>query len=253
MASLKAAKRIYYDEGSIQLAKRTIQSIYNNYIRTLLPKRTVTYNEVSVEAGRVADSLIPWQTTDIPNYEGGLLRGIRKYVDDGDTVVVVGGGWGVSTVVAARQAGSSGRVITFEGSKEVVETVEETVDKNQVGDRVSVQHAIVAQANSLRGDADGAQVIHPSGLPECDVLVLDCEGAELDIIEEMEIQPSALIAETHGMFGATEQKVRSRLKGAGYTPVERKRAEERLHEMCEKNGIYVLYSKLKPDETKTET
>ncbi|GAA0276026.1 class I SAM-dependent methyltransferase [Halobacterium noricense] len=242
MASLGAAKRIYRDEGILQLARKTIYFGYNNYLRILLPKRTVMYNQVSVAAGRVADSLIPWQTTDIPDYEGGLIRGIREYVDDGDTVVVVGGGWGVSTVAAARQAGSSGRVVTFEGAKEAVERVEETVEKNHVRSRVSVQHATVAQAHSLRGNADGAKVMDPSNLPACDVLVLDCEGAELDIIDEMEIQPKVLIVETHGMYDAPELAVRDRLDQAGYEVVESMVAEKRLQSVCEKNGIYVLYS-----------
>ena len=242
MPSLETATKIYYDEGIVQLTRKSIWFSYNNYLRTLLPKRTVKYNGVLVNAGRLADSFIPWQSTDIPDYEGGLMRGIREYVDEDDTVVVVGGGWGVSTVVAARYAGSSGRVHTFEGAKEAVRMVQETVDKNQVGDQVSVQHAIVAQANSLRGNADGARIMHPSDLPECDVLVLDCEGAELDVIEEMDIQPKELIVETHGMFDATEQKVRNLLKIAGYKPVERVVAEERQREKCEKNGIHVLYA-----------
>lgn len=241
-ANLEKAVRIWRNKGAIRLAKRSIQFGYNNYLRPLLPKRAVLYNDIPVPAARVGDSIIPWQMTDIPGYENALVRGIRQYVKDGDTVVVVGGGWGVSTVAAATQAGGSGRVITYEGGDETVEKVKETVQLNDVSDRVSVRHAIVGRAVSLRDDGTDAKAVSPTELPDCGVLVLDCEGVEVEIIEEMEIRPRAIVVETHGMYGATEPEVRNKLNSIGYKIVESMIAEERLRDICKKNDIYVLFA-----------
>jgi hypothetical protein len=83
-------------------------------------------------------------------------------------------------------------------------------------------------------------------LPDCDVLVLDCEGTEIEILEEMEIKPRAVIVETHGMNGATEEAVRERLDSAGYDTVESMVAEKRLYDVCVDNGIFVLFATARP-------
>lgn len=234
--------RIWKEDGPITLAKKAVRFGYDILIRPLLPKRIISYNSVLVRASRVGDSLVPWQMSDIPGYESALIEGIQQYVETGDTVVVVGGGWGVSTVQAARQAGTDGLIMTFEGSAESVEHVEDTIRLNDVDDRVSVRHAIVAQAISLRGEDDDADVVSPTDLPACDILVLDCEGAEVDILEEMEVRPRAVLVETHGMFDAPKTTVRDKLDTAGYKITESKIAEDRLPRLCAENGIYVLYS-----------
>ena len=238
---LDKAAKIWREEGSITLARRGVQFGYDTYVRSFLPKRVVRYNNIPVRASRVGDSVVPWHIMDIPGYEDALIRGIRQYVENGDTVVIVGGGWGVSTVSAARQAGERGRVITYEGGAETVENVVDTVQLNSVDDRVSVRHAIVGQAVSLRDDGAGAKAVSPAEIPDCDVLVLDCEGAEMEILEEMEIRPRAIVVETHGMYGVTKANVRGKLVSAGYEVVESTVAEERLRDTCEENGIYVLF------------
>lgn len=239
---LEKAARIWRNDGLITLAKGSARSGYDTWIRPLLPKRVVSYNGIPVRASRLGDSLVPWHTRDIPGYENALVKGIRQYVETGDTVVVIGGGWGVSTVVAARQSGPDGQVVTFEAGKETITKIEDTVQLNDVNDRVSIRHAIVARAVSIRGDGGSAQVVSPSNLPDCDVLVLDCEGAEIDILEDMEIRPRAVLVETHGIYGAPKTDVRGKLDNAGYETTESMVAEERLQEDCEENGIYVLFS-----------
>lgn len=244
MSTLEKAKGVYHEEGVIPLLQKGIRFVYDSYLRPRLPKRTVTYNSVLVRAAHLGDSVLPWHTTDLPGYEDALVRGIRKYVQEGDTVVLVGGGWGVSTVAAAEQTGDTGRILTFEGSKDAVEYVEETVQLNDVSGWVSVRHAIVARAVSLRGDYGGAKTVPPMELPECDVLVLDCEGAEIDILQEMTIKPQKIIVETHGLFGADTGTVTDVLDSRGYKVSDKRLAEPRLKEVCEENDIRVLRSHL---------
>lgn len=239
---LKKAAEIRREEGLSTLTKQVIRFGYDSLVRPMLPKRVVSYNGVPVRASRLGDSLVPWRMGDIIGYESALVKGIGQYVESGDTVVVVGGGWGVSTVVAANQVGDGGQVITFEAGAETVEKVTDTIQLNDVEDRVSIRHSVVAKAISIRGDGSGAQVVPPTKLPDCDVLVLDCEGAEIDILTEMEIRPRAVLVETHGMFNAPETAVRDTLDRTGYETVERMVAEERLRGICEENGIYVLFA-----------
>jgi hypothetical protein len=237
---LSKASRIHQEEGLTQVARRAVQFGFDEFVRPLLPRRVVSYNGISVRASHVGDGIIPWQTTNIPDYEEALIRGIDQYVAHGDTVVIVGGGWGVSSVEAAEKAGESGKVIIFEGSEDAVESVNDTIRLNDVADQVLVRHAIVARAISLRGSKGDAEVVAPTELPDCDVLILDCEGAEIDILSEMLIRPEAVIVETHGMFDASSYKVRSILTENGYKISSKDIAEERNRVTCIKYDIYIL-------------
>jgi hypothetical protein len=73
-----------------------------------------------------------------------------------------------------------------------------------------------------------------------DVLVLDCEGAELTILEEIVDRTSVIIAETHGFLGAPLSTVGKKLKHLGYAVHSRRIAEPDQRVFCEENGIYVL-------------
>ncbi|MCY4732432.1 hypothetical protein KY092_17930 [Natronomonas gomsonensis] len=237
------ATTIWQEDGLVKLVRKTTKFGYDNFIRPLLPTHVVRYNGVLVRASRVGDSFIPWRATDIPNYEDALVCGIRRYVEKNDTVVIIGGGWGVSTVVAAEQVGKRGRVITYEGGERTVEKIKETVQLNGLSDRISIQHSVVGQAISLRDDSGGAKVVCPIEIPNCDVLVLDCEGAETQILEQMEIFPRNVVVETHGIYDAPKATVLSKLSDAGYDLIETRVAERRLLEECMRNGIYVVYAK----------
>lgn len=239
---LNKAVKIWRKDGLGTLIRKSIQFGYDSWIRPFLPNRVVSYNGVPVRAYWLGDSLIPWHTRDIPGYESALVEGIQQYVGPSDKVVIVGGGWGVSTVVAAKNSGADGQIITYEGGNGTVEKVKETIQLNNIDCRTSIRHAIVGRAVSLRGAETGAKRVSPDELPSCDVLVLDCEGAEIDILEEMEIRPNAIIVETHGMHGATEADVRDILRSSGYEIIESMVAEDRLQNFCEENEIYVLYA-----------
>lgn len=245
---LKKAVSIRRNEGSISLAKRSVQFGYDNYVRPQLPRRVVLYNDVPVHAAFLGDSIIPWHRTDDQGYEAALVCGIRTYVEKGDTVVVVGGGWGVSTVSAARQTGDEGKVITYEGGKQTVKKVRDSVQLNDVNRRVSVHHGIVGTAISLRDVGCDAEAVSPSELPECDVLVLDCEGAEREILDKMEIRPRAIIVETHGVFDSSTNIIEEILLRNSYEIHSKRHADYRKRDFCEENDICVLASVLESQQ-----
>jgi len=229
-----------FRESPSEFISKSIRIGHDDWLRPHLPHTVVSYNGISVLGARVGDRFTWWHTTNLPSYEGTLVASIREHVSDGDTVVVVGGGWGVTTVAAAQQVGSDGKVHTYEGAEEEVSKVKTTIKLNDVAESVTVNHAVVGKAHSLRGSMGGATTVPPEELPDCDVLVLDCEGAEIGILETMAIDPRAVLVETHGMHGASERDVETKLRNRDYEVTNQGVAEERVRNFCLENDVYIL-------------
>lgn len=198
-----------------------IYNIYNRFLRPRLPYKISVHNGVPVNnQARLLDF-----TDQFPEYEAALVSAIWNQVKEQDTVVVVGGGLGVSTVTAVNATAQSGSVVTYEGSKRQYNTVKQTVQINQVSDCVELNHAIVGSflgySSDTYGEEENADKIDPATLPECDVLVLDCEGAELEILEQMNQLPRAIVVETHAFLDSPEDKVRKTLSERGYSIINR--------------------------------
>jgi hypothetical protein len=189
-----------------------VQTLYDRLLRERLPRKLAVCNGVTARAARLLDA-----TDVIPDYEAALVDGIRTCVRRGDEVVVVGGGYGVSSVVAARRAGPDGSVTTYEGAAEHVDLVAETCSLNGVADRVTVEHAAVGSDPNLYTDAGSARPVRPVDLRACDVLVLDCEGAETEILADVRPLPRSVVVETHGQFDAPPATVRAALTDRGLT------------------------------------
>lgn len=197
------------------MLKTGLQQLYDRFLRGYLPRKLAAFNGIVVRQPRLFDE------TDVrPEYEGALVAAIREEVNLSDSVVIVGGGWGVSTVAAARAAGQEGQVLTYEGADEQVERVGETLSLNRVSDQVTLNHATVGTGDNLYGDDNGSKQLGPDELPDCDVLVLDCEGAELDVIPEMTSDPAKIIVETHPMYDSPADEVEEHLSQKGYSVTE---------------------------------
>ena len=80
----------------------------------------------------------------------------------------------------------------------------------------------------------------PSQLPPCNVLQLDCEGAEAEILRGLIIRPRAILVETHGVFGAPTDLVASLLEKRGYVVSDRGVTEPRVAQQHTKQDIRVL-------------
>jgi hypothetical protein len=134
---------------------------------------------------------------DVLDYEGGVISAHTELTQLGDTVVIVGGGYGITTVRAGNYVGTSGLVITYEGGAKEVETLLRTIELNNVESNCETHHAIVGRERDVYGDSTAAKQVHPAELPDCDVLELDCEGSEIDILAHLESRPRVLIVELH--------------------------------------------------------
>lgn len=251
MSVLQKLHRVLYEAGFSGLILRVIASCYREGIRPLLPGWPVHYAGIPVSMDRKwGDDLIPpgWlprvqmaeDFTDNPQYEAALVAGLRRVIRPGDRVVVVGGGIGVTVVIAALQTGPLGTVLCFEGSSKYVKHIKRTAARNNVNN-VSVHHAIVGNPVSIFDQGDRhTSIIHPRDLPECDVLELDCEGSEIEILRKMTIKPRAILVEAHGNRGAPTSEVASLLHGLGYVTADPVIAEPSLEEYCKQNDIQVL-------------
>ena len=69
---------------------------------------------------------------------------------------------------------------------------------------------------------------------------MDCEGAEVEILCEMTIEPRVILVETHGVLGAPTDLIASVLENRGYVVSDRGIAEPRRAEICTKYDIRVL-------------
>jgi precorrin-6B methylase 2 len=172
------------------------------------------HNGIAVRSGRLLDLF-----DEHPTHEAELIAAIERHVRFGDSVVVVGGGYGVATVRAAHRVGRDGDVVAFEASEEYYSLLGETVDLNRLSDRVETRHAVVGEARDVYDGMGDADVVSPSDLPECDVLVMDCEGAEEVILDGLEIEPETIIVESHAPLDAPPERVRELLSDRGYTIV----------------------------------
>ncbi len=241
---------LFKEYGSVYTFKICIQYLYkilflypyNRNIAPFLPRKQRNFNGVETKQSRLFDRLIPGRPSSNPQYESGLVSGIEETVCEGDTVVIVGGGMGVTATKAANKVGSSGKVLVFEGSVNEVNAVEETLRINGVTEIVDIKHSIVGEALNLRGKPGNAKRISPSELPECDVLELDCEGSEIEILEKMEIRPRNILVECHELHDAPLSEVQEILEENSYLVTSVDIADASMENFCERNGIYTLIS-----------
>lgn len=206
-SAVHEAARVRNREGVQSVIVRTLPFLYRNVWKHLPRSSRLTKAGVPVgEHERLTDSILPDFVTETvpqsqPSYESQYLPAVREAVRHGDDVVAVGGGWGVSAVVAGQAAGEDGHVTVFEGSKPETAKVRRTAALNGVADRVTVRHAVVGRNISLRGPMAEASTIPATDLPSCDTLLIDCDGAEFDILSALEIRPRSIVVEHHAVPG----------------------------------------------------
>jgi hypothetical protein len=244
-------------DGVLGLSHRIIGYAYRWGVRPCLPGESVRYAGIPICHDRKwGDRLVPtpWVPeeareagrADEPDYEAALVTGLSETVRPGDKVVIVGAGLGVTAVVAALRTGPSGTVQCFEGSKQYVGYARQTAARNKATN-ISVHHAVVAKFIHGRGSGEVGTIVPPSQLPPCNVLEMDCEGAEVEILREMTIQPRVILVETHGLFGAPTHLIASLLEKRGYVVSDRGLAEPYLDYRCIKDDIRVLLGIKQPN------
>ncbi len=176
------------------------------------------------------DRLFDRGTPEHSSFEGALASVHRDHTCQGDQVAVVGGGFGITTVAAA-EAGA--RVTVDEASADRLAALRETLRLNGVDpDRVTPRQSVVAEladaeAETKGMDPDAVPTVAPADLLPCDVLELDCEGAERAVLRGLgdgatdTPLPRLVAVEIHPIkLGENPGEVLDLLSGLGYEPVE---------------------------------
>ena len=114
-------------------------------IREFLPTLSeVKYAGIPISRERkfgdlvVPSFLLPHPLEDVEEYEQALIAALHSKVRVGDKVTIIGGGEGVTAVVAANAVGDTGSVVCYEGSKWCVQKVKATAARNKVSKRLTV-------------------------------------------------------------------------------------------------------------------
>jgi hypothetical protein len=154
-------------------------------------------------------------------------------------VVIVGGGFGVTTVHAARLTGSTGHVTVYEASEERFSDLQTAIHLNEVEGRVEAILGVVGEGVKVYGEKTPRET-SPEDLPSCDVLELDCEGAETEILQKMKLEPRSILVETHGFRGAPTEEVVTIMEKKGYNVEVIGVAEPRIRNFCIKKDIKVV-------------
>ena len=225
--------------------------MFYSTVRPYLPatKRCVYNGVVMDKKYPLIEDYLPGEFSGLhPTYKQPNVAAIREYVSAEDTVVIVGAGQGVTTVVAARQAWK-GTVYAYEPGSKWIELTDGAIQLNAVEDRVTVVETSVGDVITSHGsDTSVAGNTDPEELPECDVMELDCEGTETEIISDLETLPDVIIVETHGFRGVPTESTVETLEDRGYEVAERMPVE-RGEKYANEHDAYVLIA-TKSDESR---
>lgn len=209
-SSIKKGKKLYNEQGISRLVQTVAFKILSKWFR--VPSRKIAvFNGVAVRGTSLSSEV------DIfPEHEAELISAIRNHVQHGEKALVIGGGSGASTVVVAHQVGNNGSVIAYEGNKNSTARSKETINLNKVDDRVTIKHAIIEKPVYLVGEIGQPPTIAAKNLPDCDALIMDCEGAEIPILKNIQIRPRLIIVETHPLLNSPKDEVIKLLKNLEY-------------------------------------
>lgn len=163
--------------------------------RKALPRLKCSFNGIDVRTYKISNG------RKRPDFEEPMAGAVRENVELGCNVVVVGGGHGVTSTIAAM---SGAEVTVFETSPYWADVCSSTHSMNGVKQSVDVVNAIIGHEVEAWGFTKGVDTMHPDNLPKCNWLVLDCEGAEHEILEDMSHRPHRLSVETHEPHSSPE-------------------------------------------------
>lgn len=175
-------------------------------MRGHLPRRWATYRGLVARDARLLDV-----TLSHPDYKDGVVAAIANNVS-GKHVELVGFGRGITTVLALKNGAT--HVTAYEAAAEMIPIGVETMLANNASlSQVTLHHALVGPAVDVFGSADGARSMYPSELGCGDVLVLDCEGAEGEILKSLSAKYDTIIVEDHPPKGTVASELVGHLEG----------------------------------------
>lgn len=179
------------------LTNKLLGKTYRTTLRRMMPQvGYFYYNGVEVADRRLFDRLTPklWRLRNKPDYEHTEVEGVNQYVGESDDVVVIGGGFGVTAVHAANNTG--GTVTVVEADQDRYQNLTRIFAANDVSHQVESIFGYLGDLHIDLGDSDTPMIAYRD-IPEADVWDIDCEGAEIEILQNLPYNPSTILVETH--------------------------------------------------------
>lgn len=170
----------------------------------------------------------------------------------GDTIIDIGANFGSFTALASRKAGPSGRVIAFEPNPEIFARLQRNVVMNGLANvdafnaavcgsdgetelhlhRRNAFTTIVSNVDQRHNDETQSVRVRTLSLPsiiaelrsDVGLLKIDCEGAEYDILDNLDVATASRIRqitmEAHEIEGRQMSDLPRRLRDLGFRVVE---------------------------------
>ena len=214
-ALLNSFTLAYRCSGILGAFYRIFGTLWELYIRPRLPPSSINLTKLNGKTVPYDNSKLLDEYIGIPNYEWKLICGMKSTIQKGDTVLIVGGGNGVSTLYARDLVGKNGSVFAYEGADRRAQRMKDHFHRRPISN-VKINHRVVSKAESLAGSAEGTEILSPKDLPQSDIVVLDCEGAEKSIVPDLSFRPRGMVIETHGIFGAPPADMKNMLTDHEY-------------------------------------
>lgn len=139
-----------------------------------------------------------------------------------------------------RESTPNGQVIAFEAFKHYSDIIKNVIELNDVEPSCEIRNVLVGSDVKIYAEGEHNKSIHPQELPECDVLEMDCEGAELGIIRNLNIRPQVIIMEVHPQRYEHAPEAINELADIGYNIVSyrsnegEKLTEDQFNKVLEK-------------------
>jgi hypothetical protein len=152
---------------------------------------------------RFGSQFFPFEIACKPNFKRTNIELLRNNVKSGDIVTIIGGGRGITSVVAARMAGPNGKLHIYEPDEKRIPIIRETLELNDIETDYEIYNIAIGpvycHGREVRKGNEKSDVVSlpPTNLPKSDVLEMDCEGAELAILNNLSIRPRSIIVEAH--------------------------------------------------------
>jgi hypothetical protein len=204
-----------------------------------MPLRWGSYNGIEAPTARIFEDFLDLSDLNKSSYEKGMISALENYAEPGDELTIIGGGLGI-TAVKASEILNPEDITIYEGSADYHNRILKTLDYHDLSE-IKVINSIVETDENLFGQKGGSQKISASEIEECDVLEIDVEGAEIPILENLEIRPRVIIVESHGVFDSPTKEVKEVVEDLGYGIVDVREAEK--DEKIQEQDVKIIIGK----------
>lgn len=203
-----------FKEGGFSLVLQRSFNYTHNRVRKYLPKKEFTKSHLPYE-GRLGDYHNSKQPVERNDIKWQARQSVFRYVNNNDKCFCIGGGEGIT---ASHMAEKGDHVVIAEPAKQMIEKINSTMSlSNHENYEVKPWLFYSSPEEDIWGNLH-SETEQKTGedIPKCDVLEMDCEGAELPILRDIEVCPRVLIVEVHCKKGIDYNEVIDTVEEKGY-------------------------------------